>query len=307
MRPARVLLDVLRGALIGLVEIVPGVSGGTIALVVGIYESLIESAGHGARGLVQLVVGPVRGRGLAPALEELRAVRWSLVLPVLAGMVVAVLSAARVLAPLIEEHPVESRAFFAGLILVSIAVPARMVGGRWRRREVLYAVAAAALAFLLTGLPPSTVEDPSLWVVGPAAAVAICALVLPGVSGSFILLAMGLYEPTLDALNDRDLGYVAVFALGAAVGLGAFVEVLRWLLHHHHRATLAVMTGVMVGSLRALWPWQDEDSGVLAPTGDVQQVVLVFLAGLVAVSAVLLVATLAQRRPAGADEATPTR
>ncbi|MGJ9413747.1 DUF368 domain-containing protein [Aeromicrobium sp. CF4.19] len=296
MKPGRTVLDVGRGALIGVVEIIPGVSGGTIALIVGIYEDLIDSAGHTVRGLLGLLVGPLRGRGVSDGVAELRAVRWNLLVPVGIGMVVAVLAGARVVAPLIEEHPNESRAFFAGLILVSIAVPARMVGGRWRVPELVLALVVAVAAFLVTSLPAATTPEPSLWFVGVAAAVAICALVLPGLSGSFILLVLGVYAPTLDALNERDLTYIAVFALGAVVGLGAFVQVLRWLLHRHRRTTLVVMTGVMVGSLRALWPWQDDGGDLMGPADDAVRVGLVFLVGGALVLTLLLVDAVSRRR-----------
>lgn len=288
MSVTRTAAHVARGALIGLVEIVPGVSGGTVALVVGVYESLIESAGALVSGLVALVVDPLRGRGTARARAELAAVQWGLVVPILVGMAVAVLAAAALLAPVIEEHPVGTRAFFCGLIVVSIAIPARMVGGRWRAREVGSALAAAVVAFVLTGLPPANVDEPALWIVALAAAVAICALVMPGLSGSFVLLAIGLYEPTLAAVNERNLTYVAAFGLGAVIGLGLFVEVLRWLLRHHHRITLAVMTGVMAGSLRALWPWQDADGGLSSPSGDLAVPIMLFVLGAAVVTAFLV-------------------
>ena len=146
---------------------------------------------------------------------------------------------------------------------------------------------AFAIAALLTGLPPGDVTDPPLIAVFFAAAAAICALVIPGVSGSFLLLSLGLYESTIAAVNDRDLAYLATFALGAIFGLAAFVSFLRWLLDHHARITMAIIVGLMLGSLRALWPWQDEDRNLLAPTSDVLSVVLLALAG-VAIVAVLL-------------------
>jgi putative membrane protein len=183
-------------------------------------------------------------------------------------MVLAVLTLARVIEPLLEDHPERARALFLGLVLASVVVPARMVGG-WGRREVVLAVVAAVAAVLLTGLPPGSTDEPSPVLVFCSAALAICALVLPGVSGSFLLLSIGVYEPTIAALNDRDLGYVAVFCAGALTGLVLFVKVLQWLLRERRRATLAVMTGLMVGSLRALWPWQDEDRALLGPSGDV--------------------------------------
>lgn len=291
----RTLLDLARGGAIGAVEIVPGVSGGTIALIIGVYETLIDSAGRVVRGAVYLAADGVRGRGLARTRQELADVRWGALVPLLVGMVLAVLIAARLLAPFVEDHPVEARALFAGLVVVSIAVPARMVGGRWTGLELLAAAATAVAAFVATSLPPATIDNPPLWAVAGAAAIAICALVMPGISGSFLLLAMGLYAPTLDAVNERDLGYIAVFAAGATVGLALFVQALRWLLLHRRRITLAVMTGAMVGSLRALWPWQDDDGTVLAPSAPVDRPVMFFVAGAIVVLAALVVEALVQR------------
>lgn len=288
MRTRQSLVDVVRGALIGIVEIIPGVSGGTVALIVGLYETLIESAGHVVRGVLKLLTDLPRGRGAEAGLQELRSARWSVLVPVGIGMVTAVILGARAIAPLLEEHPVLTRAFFAGLIIVSLVVPIRMVGGRWSGIEIGTAVVAAVVAFALTSLPPSRVDDPSLWVVVGAAAIAICALVLPGLSGSFLLLVMGLYAPTLDAVNDRDLAYLGAFMVGAILGLGSFVEVLRYLLRTHRRLTLAAMTGVMVGALRALWPWQDDDGALLGASGSWAPVVVAFLVGAVLVGALLL-------------------
>jgi putative membrane protein len=288
LRPAAVVLNATRGALIGAAEVVPGVSGGTVALVVGVYERLIGSAGHLLTALRVLVSDVPRGRGTAAGRAELRQVDWGTVLTVLVAMFAALLTLARVIEPLLEEQPERARALFLGLVLASIVVPARMVH-RWGGREVLLAVVAAVAAVLLTGLPPGTNDDPSMLLVYCSAALAICALVLPGVSGSFLLLSIGVYEPTLSAVNDRDLGYVAVFAAGALTGLALFVKVLQWLLTHRRAATLAVMTGLMVGSLRALWPWQDEERTLLGPGGDVGPVLGFVALGLAVVGALLVV------------------
>ncbi len=302
MPVARMLLDAGRGALIGTVEIIPGVSGGTVALIIGVYETLIESAGHLARGVARGVADGVRGRGMTRARAELAAVRWSVVLPVGVGMITAVLVASAVLAPIIEAEPVASRALFAGLILASLVVPIRMVGGRWRMREYAVALVGAVAGFALTSLPQVDPLDPPLPVVALAAAFAVCALVLPGVSGSFLLLAVGMYAPTLAAVNERDFLYLGVFILGAMIGLGLFVSVLQWLLEHRRRVMLATMTGLMIGSLRALWPWQDE-SGLQAPGADLVPVVLLVLLGIAAVGGVLLVEAAVLRRAAARLEA----
>ncbi|MEE6286372.1 DUF368 domain-containing protein [Georgenia sp. MJ173] len=286
MLPA--LFNALRGALIGVVEVIPGVSGGTVALIIGIYEDLIDSAGHLARGVVRAVLDVPRGRGAGAALGHLRQVKWRVVLPAGIGMLGAVVAAAAVLSPLLEEHPVATRALFTGLIAASIAVPVRMVGRRWRGSEVVLAVVAAVVAFVLTGLPRLESADPALPLVALAAAVAVCALVVPGLSGSFLLLVLGLYAPTLAAVNDRDLVYLGVFVLGAVLGLGAFVSALQWLLAERRGPTLAVMTGLMAGSLRALWPWQTEDGTALAPTGDLTVPITMVVVGLVVVVAMLV-------------------
>ena len=215
-RLMRTALDAVRGALIGLAEIVPGVSGGTIALIVGVYDALIDGAGHLARGVARLVADGLRGRGIAPAVGHFRSVRWAVVLPIGIGMLAAIVAGAAVLAPLVEGYPTATRAVFAGLIAASLIVPARMVGGRWSTREYALGLIAAVATFLLTGLPQAPDQDPALWVVAIAAAIAVCALVLPGVSGSYLLLTVGMYAPTLAAVNDRDFAYLGVFVLGIA-------------------------------------------------------------------------------------------
>lgn len=289
MRVVRIIIDLLRGALIGVVEIIPGVSGGTVALIIGVYERLIDSIGEFVRGMVRAVLDLPRGRGFGAAGGHIARVEWRLVIPLAVGMVAALLVAAQVVAPLVEAHPVESRAFFGGLMLVALIVPARMVGGLWGLRECVLGALAAVAGFMISGLPSVAVDDPALGLVGLAGAIAVCALVLPGMSGSFVLLVMGIYEPTLRAVNERDLAYLGVFIVGMVIGMALFVQVLRWLLRHHHRVTLALMTGLMAGSLRALWPWQGDERALLEPSGDVLPIVLWFGLGIVIVTAMLVV------------------
>lgn len=295
-------LDVLRGFLIGMAELVPGVSGGTVALVTGVYDQLIDSAAHVIGGARRLVTGPDRARAAA---GELRRTDWWLVVPVLVGMAAALLTVAGVMSSFVADQPEHSRGLFLGLVAASVVVPLRMLPPAHRPvlADVALVVLGAVTAFLLVGLAAgsaATSGDPARLVVLLAAAVAICALVVPGVSGSFFLLAVGLYTPTLTAVDQRDLGYVAVFAAGAVAGLAAFVPVLRWLLTRHRRTTLLVMAGLMVGSLRALWPWQSgegEDVGALvAPYQPVLGPVLLALLGVLVVGALVLVE---ERRGAG--------
>lgn len=304
MPAVRTLVDLLRGALIGVVEVIPGVSGGTVALLIGVYERLLESASALVRGVVHAVVDPIRGRGLDAARAHLARVSWRVVLPVGVGMVLAFVAAARIVEPLLEEHPETSRALFAGLIVASLVVPARMLGARWRVRDVALAVAAAVGGFLLTGLPSATVDDPSPVAIVGSAALAVCALVLPGVSGSFVLVSTGMYRPALAALNAGDAPTIALFAAGGVLGLAVFVHVLRWLLATHRRVTLAVMTGLMAGSLRSLWPWQSDGRDLLAPSGDVAVVVVWFVAGVVLVAGVLAAELAVVRRRRAIAEAS---
>jgi putative membrane protein len=189
---------------------------------------------------------------------------------------------------------------FFGMIVVSVAVPLRLMPGRFRALDGALLVVAAVVGFLLTSLPPGQVDDPSLWFVFLGAAIAINALVLPGVSGSFVLLAMGLYVPVQQALSDRDLAFVGAFVLGAAVGLASFVKLLQWLLHHRRQTTMAVLAGLMIGSLRALWPWQEEDGTLLAPTGSVVVPVLLALAGAAVVAGAMVWEARVARRAADA-------
>ena len=305
--PGQLALDVVRGALIGTAETVPGVSGGTVALMTGVYETLLTSAGHAIAGVREGAADLVRGRGWSRAGAQFARVRWAVLLPVLAGMAVALVSMAHVMETLVTEHPETMRGFFLGLVLASLAVPyrhatasaapRRAAGALGAREWAIVAVAAVAVAIILS-LPGGHLE-PVPAVIVPAGAIAVSALVLPGLSGSFLLLTMGLYEPTLAALNERDLGYLAQFALGAVIGLVSIVKLLQWLLEHHRRLTLVILTGVMAGSLIALWPWQDDARHLLAPSGAVAAPVLAAVAGFAIVVAVLMVEhRLLARRPA---------
>ncbi|MFW6772855.1 DUF368 domain-containing protein [Nocardioides sp. CPCC 205120] len=306
-------LDLVRGFLIGLAELVPGVSGGTVALVTGVYEQLIASASHFLGAAKRLVLGPDRRAGFA---AEVRRTDWFLVGPVLLGMAAAVLTVAGAMEAFVGDHPEHARGLFLGLVAASIAVPLRMLPrrergtGGGRGADVALFAVPAVVAFVLVGLASGNeVADPPAWVVFLAAAVAICALVVPGVSGSFFLLAVGLYSTTLTAVDERDLGYVVVFAAGAVAGLAAFVPVLHLALTRHRRATLLAMAGLMLGSLRALWPWQsggadDEAHGpgsLLAPTDPVLGPVLLAVLGVVIVLVLLVVerrASVTDRDPA---------
>jgi putative membrane protein len=194
--------------------------------------------------------------------------------------------AAAALEPLLENEPEIMRGLFFGMILVSLYVPYKMASSIWRPRDFVLALGAAAVAFSLMSIPRAAEFEPSLLVVFLGATVAICALVLPGVSGSFLLLALGIYAPTVAAVNDRNLPYLLVFVLGAIFGLGAFSTLLSWLLESKRRLTLVIMTGLMLGSLRALWPWQAAQGEIL-PVSSFEPLIS-FAAGIVLVGSLIL-------------------
>ena len=244
------LVRFAKGLLMGGADIIPGVSGGTMALIVGIYKDLIGAIGDAFSAVLTLV----RGRG-GEALRMFRALDWGLLLPVVVGIFVAIGIGSLFIPELLERYPVECRALFFGLVAASLAVP-------WRERHghetwhVAVAAVAAVVAFVLVGLPRSgDAADPGALRIAATAAVSINAMILPGVSGAFLLEVFGLYRTTLEALRSLDVGYIAAFAGGAGVGLGLAAKGLSWLLDRYHDATMAVLVGLLAGSLRALWPW----------------------------------------------------
>lgn len=275
----------------GTADAIPGVSGGTMALIVGIYERLLASIEAGFRaaiGLVRLRPAAVR--------DSLRNVDWGLLIPLFAGILTALVVAARFMPDLLEKYPTQSRAVFLGMVAASVSIPWRRIAHH-RVGHMLLAAPAAVAGFVLTGLPPGSVSDPNPYQIVGAAAIAICAMILPGISGAFLLLAAGMYEPTLRALDNRDLGYIALFVSGAAVGLGSFSILLNRLLDRYHDATMAALVGLMIGSLRALWPWQDADRALLSPVAGEWAVPLVL--GVVGLSLVLMIERFAQVEAAG--------
>lgn len=276
------LLSAVRGFLIGTAEVIPGVSGGTVALVTGVYDRIISSAAATFEGLIWLL-------RLQPkfAIAEFKKIDFALLIPLLIGMVLAIFTAAAVLEPLLTEFPELSRAVFAGMITASIYVPYSMATRVWKPKDYLLGSVFAVLAFGLTSLPVAETSNPGGLVIIFSAALAVCALVLPGVSGSFLLLALGMYAPTIAAVNNLDFGYLGLFVLGGILGLASFASGLSWLLSNKHRLTLVAMTGLMLGSLRALWPWQDQAKNFTAIT-DLSAVLVAFGLGAAAIIAVIL-------------------
>jgi putative membrane protein len=274
---------VLYGVLMGGADVIPGVSGGTMALIVGIYERLVRALSAAVSwGLAVLRLD------LDAARRHWADVPWRLIVPLLGGIAIAILVGANVIPPLMEAHPTSMRGLFLGLVAASLLIPARRIE-RVTALRVGLGLACAAGAFLLTGLPALTVSDPGLLRVFFSAAVAICAMILPGVSGAFLLEAMGIYSPTLEALTGLEWGYVLTFCMGAAIGLGTFAKLLDLLLTHRHDATMAALVGLIAGALRALWPYGAEARVLRGPEAGepIVPVVVLALVGFGAVVALL--------------------
>lgn len=254
----------------GSADVVPGVSGGTIALVLGIYERLVHAIRTGAAALGSLV----RGR-LGEAVQRARAVEWNFLVPLLAGIGIAVVSLAALIEHFLDEEPTNTAAVFFGLVAGSILVAWQLVR-RWDGRQIGTAAAVALVAFAVLGLRSGEISDPSSVFFFVAGAIAIIAMILPGISGSFILLMLGMYEAVLAAVNDRDLLVVGVFAVGAVIGLATFSTLLDRMLRDHHDTVMAGLIGLMAGSLRVLWPWPDgtDTANLASPSEPLVPVVL---------------------------------
>lgn len=259
------IFNAVRGGAVGTSEALPGISGGTVALIVGLYEKLIGGAGHVVSGIRLTVTDLPRGKGMDRAKERFNQADWGVLVPALIGMAVFLLIALLTIEPLLDGYTQYAYALFFGLVLASVWIPYRGAGLPWKPKHYAVALVFAALAFFLTSQDTADLP-PDLPIVFFAAAIAICALVLPGMSGSFILLTVGLYEPTLQAVRNVDIAYIAVFAAGAITGLALFVKILQYLLENKRRITLVVLTGVMAGALRALWPWQNDERDLVTPT-----------------------------------------
>ncbi len=244
----------------GSADVVPGVSGGTIALVLGIYERLVANVHQGAKALGRVVRLDLDG-----ARRELLRVEWWWILSLLGGIVLAVLALASLLDRLLEDHPEVMSAIFAGLVTASIWVAWGNLRNRDSTRMTIMA-ATGVVAALVLGLRTDATGDPAWWMLVGGGAVAICAGILPGVSGSFTLLMLGLYDHVIDAIDERELGTIALVGIGAVVGLALFSSGLDWLLRHHHDTVVAALIGLMIGSLRILWPWP------AAPEGGIDEV-----------------------------------
>lgn len=279
----------------GAADIVPGVSGGTVALVLGIYERLVRNVHTGAHALGHVL----RGR-FADASRAVRDVEWVWLVSLLTGVLAAIAVLSSVIEDLLHEHPVRMAALFFGLVAGSIIVAWRLVRSVTTTELAVMVVVGVGL-FLLLGLRADTevaegtaeIVTKAWWVFLLSGALAICAMILPGISGSFILVMIGMYTEVLGAVNDRDLGALGATAVGCVAGLAVFSTALNWALERHHDLVIAAMIGLMLGSLRVLWPWPGGTTTTRlgAPSDDVAVPVLLAVVGLAVVVAIELFAT----------------
>ncbi len=243
----RYLYVALRGMGMGAADVVPGVSGGTIAFITGIYEELINSIKSIDLEALRLFF---TGRWKA----FWKKINGNFLLAVFAGIFTSVLSLARLLEYLLENHPILIWSFFFGLVLASSYVVSRKIT-RWEYLKVVALVGGIGIAFYITSVTPTTTNDAS-WFVILSGGLASCAMILPGISGSFILLLLGKYSFALHAVNERILLDLALLGVGAVAGLILFANLLSWLLRKYHDITIAVLVGFMIGSLNKIWPWK---------------------------------------------------
>jgi len=256
--PSRSLVDylgvTLRGFLMGTADAVPGVSGGTVALLVGIYEELIQSI----RAVADLRhLQRVFRLQIKPLLDELP---WKFLLALVLGIFAGAVTLAHLLENLLETQPLFVWAFFFGLVAASAVVVARRVRV-WGAGSMFLLVLGAVLTYVVVGLVPMDTPD-TLLAFFLSGMIAICAMILPGISGAFILVLLGKYQDVLAAVTGLDIPRLVIFLLGAVVGISLFSRVLGWLFRRFHDATIALMIGLMLGSLRKLWPWKGESAGM---------------------------------------------
>lgn len=243
----------------GAADVVPGVSGGTMAFILGIYEELLESVKSFDLTFCRLFFsGKVK--------DAVNHLSWRFLLALGIGILVAIFSLAKILSWLLQNQPVLIWSFFLGLITASIFTVSRHLA-KWNLAIALWMLLGAAGTYVLVGMVPvSTPNAP--WFLLLSGAIAIWAMILPGISGAFILVLLGKYRYVLEAVNNRDFLTLLIVALGAGIGLLSFVRFLSWLLKRYHDATIAILAGLMFGSLRKVWPWKKPLTSIVDSSGD---------------------------------------
>lgn len=253
------ILTAVKGACMGAADVIPGVSGGTIAFIMGIYDKFVASlAAINVEAVKMLFTGRFK--------EFWRHINGGFLLSLAVGIGVSVISLATVMQTLLTDFPVQTWAFFFGLIVASSIFILRGISG-WRLREILFLIGGIILGVVICTLSPTQTPD-ALWFIFLSGAIAICAMILPGISGSFILLILGKYQYILGAVSGLTAGedvthnilILATFAIGAAVGILSFSKFLHWLLSRWHKQALIILAGFIIGSLVKIWPWSNPEA-----------------------------------------------
>lgn len=251
------IMTALKGAGMGAADVVPGVSGGTIAFMTGIYDELLGSISSiNVKAFKLLFSGKFR--------EFWKHINGGFLLSLVCGIGLSVLTIARLMTYLLENHPIQTWAFFFGLIVASSIFILRGISG-WKAGDVINCGLGILLGVLVCTLSPTTTPD-ALWFIFLSGAIAICAMILPGISGSFILLILGKYEYIMGTINNITSGVnigqniliLGVFLCGAAIGIISFSKFLHWLMGKYHRQTLLILAGFIIGSLVKVWPWSNK-------------------------------------------------
>ena len=242
------LIIALKGMGMGAADVVPGVSGGTIAFVVGIYEELIESIRSVNVGSLKLLLSLKLKKFWA-------AVNGSFLLSLVAGIAASFLLLAKTMTWLLQNERVLTYAFFFGLILASTYYVSKRIA-QWGWSSIAAFVLGSVVAVCVTMVSPAQTPN-DLWFIFLCGVVAICAMILPGISGSFILLLFSKYEYIMSALAELKMSVILTFMCGAAIGITSFSHLLSWLFRRYHDVTVALLTGFMLGSLNKIWPWKE--------------------------------------------------
>lgn len=242
------LLIFFKGIAMGAADVVPGVSGGTIAFIAGIYEELINSIkSFNINTLKILLKGEFR--------EFWKAINGNFLSSLLLGIFISIVSLARLIKYLLESHPVLIWSFFFGLVIASAIYVVRYIK-KWNFAVIFFTISGIVVAYIITVLTPA--EANTTWgFIFLSGAIAICAMILPGISGSFILVLLGMYKFILDSLTAMNIPVILLFLVGAAIGIVSFSNVLSWLLRKYYDITIGLLAGFMVGSLNKVWPWKN--------------------------------------------------
>ncbi len=239
----------LKGMAMGAADVVPGVSGGTIAFISGIYEELLNSISSFNLSLFSVL----KNEGF---MKVWKMVNGRFLLALFIGICISVLSLAKLIENLLENHPILIWSFFFGLVLASIIYIAKQIK-IWNIKCYLYLIFGLIFAYYISTLNPVLTQNSSPWFLFLAGMIAICAMILPGISGSFILVLLGAYKPILNAINTKDFFSIIIFMAGAILGLLTFSRVLKWLFSKYKNYTLALLIGFITGSLNKIWPWKE--------------------------------------------------